>query len=296
MTATEIIILRGLPASGKTTYANSQKGYVRVSRDDIRRQLTGRFDKFAGDNAFEQTVSTIQKAQVRALLTARKSVIIDDMNLRDRYVKDWIKMADALEVGVDVVNFPTPLVTLIERNRDRVDKVDEQFIIDTYAKFPPEHFGNILTPTREALLEGKYVPNPDLPKCITVDLDGTLARHHRDPYDTSRYHTDTLHEDIAEITNGLWSQGYRVVILTGRSADFKDVCEQWLADNGVMFDSILMRASGDTRRDSIIKVELFREHIAPHFNHRAHFDDRQSVVEAMRNVGVRVLEAAPGFF
>lgn len=296
MTATEIIILRGHPASGKTTYAKSQRGYVRVSRDDIRRTLTGRFDKFAGDNAFEQTVSTVQKAMVRSLLAARKSVIIDDMNLRERYVKDWIRLADALNVGVDVVNFSQPVETLVARNAARPDAVPEKVIRDLYERFPPENFGNILTGMRRTLVEEKYQPDTSLPKCITVDLDGTLARHHRDPYDTSRYLTDSLFEDVAEITNGLWAQGYRVIVLTGRSADYREVCEQWLAEKGVMYDEILMRPSGDTRKDSVVKVELFRENIAPRFNHTGHFDDRQSVVDAMRNVGVRVYECSPGYF
>src|SRR4029453_6253715 len=61
---TRLLITRGLPASGKTTFARKLQPYVvRVNRDDIRRMLHGRrlFTQWA-----EGQVTAVQRAVVEA--------------------------------------------------------------------------------------------------------------------------------------------------------------------------------------------------------------------------------------
>lgn len=100
MTKQELIVLRGLPASGKTTWADKwvrpllPKGEKRavVSRDSIRKAQFG-LDKTILSHDGEQTVTKIQQGMVDALLSSGYSVVIDDMNLRPKYVREWRRVA-----------------------------------------------------------------------------------------------------------------------------------------------------------------------------------------------------------
>lgn len=60
---------------------------------------------------------------------------------------------------------------------------------------------------------------------------------------------------------------------------------------------LFMRATGDNRRDDIVKRELFDAHIRDHFNVRYVLDDRDRVVKMWRNeLGLTVLQVAEGNF
>jgi predicted kinase len=75
---TTLTITRGLPGSGKTTWARQQVGAVRVNRDDLRRMLHGRHLGYA---RAEAQVTVAHRALVAALLEAGVNVICDDTNL-----------------------------------------------------------------------------------------------------------------------------------------------------------------------------------------------------------------------
>lgn len=289
-----IEVLRGLPASGKTTYAKSRgKNFVRVSRDDIRAMVTGRAEKFAGDYKFEQMVTELEEQAIRAAIRAGKSVVVDDTNLKTKYAKRWIQLAHRLGVESDVVNFKEPLDVLLARNAKRLDAVPEKTIRDMYAR---HQWAPVLLPVLEEIQAAQYVPDTTKPTAITVDLDGTLAHMNgRSPYDPTLYHTDTVDSAIQTVVNDLWPN-HQVIVFTGRSEEHREVCEQWLRDNDVLFDDLLMRPDGDDRQDGIVKAEIFQEHIAPNYNHIMHFDDRDRVVDALRAIGVKVAQVAPGQF
>lgn len=296
---TEILVLRGLPASGKTTHAKSlAASHSRVNRDDIRASLTGRTDKFAGDHKFEEKVTEVQESMVRAFIKAERSVVVDDTNLRLKHARRWIELANELGVESDVINFKPSLGELLVRNSRRLDKVPEQVIRDLYARFPYSQWQPVLLPVMQEAATGKYVANPLLPPCVTVDLDGTLALHTsgRNPYDTSRYLEDTLNEPLAEVLAYL-KPHVKIGVFTGRSEQHREVCEQWLSDNGVEYDFMLMRpADQPGTKDSKVKVDLFREYVAPHYHHLLHLDDRNRVVSALRGIGVQVAQIAEGNF
>ena len=91
----EIIILRGLPGSGKSRYARQlaqsfPEIFVRVSRYDIRIMLG--IEGGLGTPDQEAIVTAIEKAQAQAALDQDKTPIIDAMNLNNRFVKEWFKM------------------------------------------------------------------------------------------------------------------------------------------------------------------------------------------------------------
>lgn len=144
-----------------------------------------------------------------------------------------------------------------------------------------------------------YKPDTSLPKAVIVDIDGTLAlATSRGPYDTSRYLTDELEHRLQRLVNDLASayEPYQVIVLTGRDAAHQDTLEEWLEREHVRWDEIYMRPRGDSRRDNVVKLDLFNAHVRDRFNVIAAFDDRDRVVRLWRRLGLLTLQVADGNF
>jgi predicted kinase len=86
----KLIITRGLPGSGKTTWAKQQPG-MRVNRDGLREMLLSAWPH--GDAYHENLLTGIQRGAVGLLLECEVDVIIDDTNLRPDVVEFWRSMA-----------------------------------------------------------------------------------------------------------------------------------------------------------------------------------------------------------
>lgn len=143
-------------------------------------------------------------------------------------------------------------------------------------------------------------------QAVVFDIDGTLAkRGDRGIHDYDLVGEDTVHEDIKELAHIFYDQGFDILIVTGRPEKFKrngelisckDRTVAWLIHNKIPFDDIFMRTTGDFRSDAVIKPEIYHAHIKADYDVLYWIDDRDRVVEAMRDEGIRVLQVAPGNF
>jgi FMN phosphatase YigB (HAD superfamily) len=145
-------------------------------------------------------------------------------------------------------------------------------------------------------------------KVIVFDIDGTLANvDHRRHWVASKpknwaawnsaMHLDTVNEDIVWMLNNFVRDiDTRVVLASGRGSETRAVTEVWLEKHNIYYDSLYMRAIGDNRKDSIVKVELLQEITKDYARPWLWIDDRQQVVDAIRAEGIRVLQVAPGDF
>jgi hypothetical protein len=69
----------------------------------------------------------------------------------------------------------------------------------------------------------------------------------------------------------------------------------WIEKHDLPIDRLYMRLGGDTRLDSIVKHEIYYKYIAPFFDVRIVVDDRPSVCEMWRSLGLHVLQVTdPG--
>ena len=131
-----LLITRGLPASGKTTFARKlQPQVVRVNRDDLRLMLHGRrlFTQWA-----EGQVTHAQRAAVEALLRAHADVIVDDTNLRLKTVREWAELAARFRAQFEVHDFTdVPVEECVRRDAERVglDHVGEAGIRKMYDRY-----------------------------------------------------------------------------------------------------------------------------------------------------------------
>ena len=307
----ELLILRGLQGSGKSTYARQWVAEdpdwrFRVNRDDLRKQG---YDMLWGlSHHMEENVTLAEYGVAEKQLRAGLSVVIDATNLRARVVREWYALANKLGVPVRVHDIDVPLEECIARDKVREKKVGEDVITaynDRYfnkGKFPP------VPPNIQTEPLGKaWVPDWTLPDAIWVDVDGTLAERVHDkapqpvrgPFDEARVKEDAVIEHIAELVRILHASGKKIVIMSGRTDSCKKLTEEWLQENNIPYDDIFMRRTEEDkgRKDNLVKHDLFWANVAPKYNVIYALDDRQQVVDFTRDVlKIPVLQVQPGDF
>lgn len=85
--------------------------------------------------------------------------------------------------------------------------------------------------------------------------------------------------------------------MTGRGAEHLGVTMDWLEAHAIPYDAIYTRPAGDSRRDDIVKHELFWEYVAsPDLLVAGVLDDRNQVVDMWRGVGLTCLQVNYGDF
>lgn len=305
---TTLIVTRGLPACGKTTKARAwvaedPVGRARINRDDIRAMCHDSvFIKRSDDTkGTEVAIQAARDAAITALLKDGVSVVCDDTNLPSRVARGLRKIARQVGAEFEVWDMTdVPIDTCIERDAQRTGraKVGEAVIRGMWTKYisGKRHPLPIADDPEPAAAVAPYVGDPTLPRAWIVDIDGTLAKmRDRSPYDWHRVGEDDVVEAVYDAVNAFANQA-EVILLSGRDGCCEMETRQWLSDCVVHYDALFMRKEGDTRRDSIVKAELFDRHIRGQYNVIGVIDDRNQVVDMWRAMGLTCLQAAPGDF
>lgn len=303
---TTLIICVGLPASGKSTFAKEwvardRARRARVNRDTLRLMVD---DRVFEAGVTEPRIITAEEAAAEALLRQGISVVVDDTNLPSRVRRNWAKLArrcgadwclrDCTDVGVE---------ECVTRDAARTgpDHVGEKVIRDLHARFLAGRALPLAPPNPDGMeaVTDPYVPRPDRPRAVLVDLDGTTCLlGDRNPYDETRVCDDQPNPPVVTTISALAAVGHRVVFMSGRTDACRASTEEWLAKHlpEVDYDALYMRAAGDTRRDAAVKAELFDEHVRDEYDVRIVLDDRDQVVRLWRAMGLPCFQVAPGNF
>jgi hypothetical protein len=141
--------------------------------------------------------------------------------------------------------------------------------------------------------------------CFVFDLDGTICdvRHRRQYVATKPRNwdawnkglvNDTPHLPVQKVFQALRNdQEVDLIIVSGRSDDYKDQTVKWLSDHEIFYDEIFMRKYKDHRDDSVVKGEIADEIEKTH-NILGVFDDRQRVVNMWIQRGIFVFDVGQG--
>lgn len=122
----EIIILVGLPGSGKSTFIDRtllkrQKNYQIVCRDDIRLALGQVYE-----SRLEPVVSMVNKVVCRALMERGLNIIIDETNTRIKYIQSYIDLANEYEYRKVIIALDTDSKICKERREGMTKGIIDQ--------------------------------------------------------------------------------------------------------------------------------------------------------------------------
>lgn len=278
-----ITILKGLPASGKSTWAKEQArktGAKRICKDDLRAMI----DDSVYSKDRERMIISSRNALIRHFMVMCEDIIIDDTNLNPIHIKEIKEIAYEYLYEVKIKEFDTPLAECISRDSGREKSVGEKVIVDMYNRWLRKEEYEVVD-----FIHG-------LPEAIICDIDGTLAHMDgRSPYDESGVLSDKPDDQIIKLVNFL-SGDRKIILMSGRHDSCKGDTVEWLGNHGVIYDKLFMRKTGDDRKDWIIKYELFNENIRGKYNVSFVLDDRNRVVDMWRRIGLKCLQVAPGDF
>lgn len=137
-------------------------------------------------------------------------------------------------------------------------------------------------------------------RTIIVDLDGTVcSKTDRGWYDFSKVDRDNPIQPIVDLVKQLHIDGYQIVFCTAREEHSMKKSVEWIRRfifmNGDFPVEIYMRRDGDRRPDTVVKRELYKNHIEPRHNVWFVLEDRDSVVKMWRNeLGLTCLQVKDG--
>lgn len=272
-----VIIMRGLPGSGKSTYAKKlvkdhPNVYKRINRDDLRAM----FDQSHFSKSNEKFVRQVRDMLIVKALEDGKSVIVDDTNLSSKnenrirqLVSDFIK-EHGHEVKVEIKEMDTSLADCIERDAKREKPVGAKVIRRMHQQFYAKD-------------RAYRIQDETLPNAIICDLDGTLAiLNGRDPYHADNCDKDLLNEPVADLVKLKAANGTTIILLSGRLDTYKPQTLIWLEKHGIPYDRLYMREAKDNRKDAIVKKAFFQQYIENQFFIEFVLDDRNQVVDLWR--------------
>jgi hypothetical protein len=136
--------------------------------------------------------------------------------------------------------------------------------------------------------------NPLLPNYVIIDVDNTLTFiSNRSPFEWNKVGNDYPNQVVIDHVNIYKKLGYIVIIMSGRDEVCMPETKKWLLDHNVNYDYLYMRKNNDFRKDSIVKKELYEQHIKDKFNVFVSLDDRTQVIDMYRNEKLSVFQVNP---
>lgn len=304
----KMTITVGLPASGKTTYADrlvrDSGNTTNVNRDDIR---FSQYGVYWGEPIDENVVTDIATGMINHAFKKGRDVIVSDTNLNRKSVKRLVDIASRWGAEVEFQYFDVDIDELVERDLHRQLRGDRGVGEKVIRDMAKRYFVGGKLPVFdelkwEAFNRVPYVPDVTKPKALIVDLDGTIALHDRSPYDYDSLDTDRPNQAVIDLVRREWEAGTTIIFASGRPNSHFQMTRDWIVKH--VFEGIMptrqvylyMRRTEDKRMDAIVKYEIFDEFIRNEFNVLYCLDDRDQVVDMYRDIGLTVMQVNYGAF
>lgn len=139
----KIILMQGLPASGKSTWTEKYKKdhpeFASVNRDWIRKILIANQkindSEFKWSREFEEKVIAVELDAAKTLVKNGNSLIVDDTNFSKNSIEMWEKFADEHDLELLYEFIDTPVNVCIARDSVREESVGKDVILGMYQKY-----------------------------------------------------------------------------------------------------------------------------------------------------------------
>lgn len=284
----KLVMMRGLPASGKSTRAKQileAGNTIRVNRDLLRTML--HCDKWNHFNE-DQTILA-EKALVRDFMTRGFNVVVDDTNLNPKNEGMWKSIAEDVGGRFVVEDIVVPFDECVRRDALRSNGVGRDVIVGM-------------------ALQWNLFPVPDK-GIVLCDLDGTLCDiQHRLKYgkgeekDWKKFFAgipdDTLRLETLNLIVGAKEMGHKVFFVSARPETHRKETIEWLdkhlpSDDVFHYEGLIMRRAGDRRDDVLVKQEIYDRYFK---NMPIKFvvDDRPKVIRMWQKNGLEVVDMGSG--
>jgi predicted kinase len=132
-TRTRIVLLVGLPGSGKSTYLE-RLGVKALSSDAVRGLLA---DDENDQSIHREVFATLRYLLRRRLALRRPVTYLDATHLTVRERRPYVKMGQLYGCSVEAIFFDVPLEVCLRRNRGRRRVVPEEVMARMAAKLTP---------------------------------------------------------------------------------------------------------------------------------------------------------------
>lgn len=298
----KLLMLKGLPRSGKSTWAKewvlTSGNWCRVNKDSLRTMLHA--DKWTPQN--EKATMKAQDAIVRTLLASGKNVVVDDTNLGDYHHDRWSNIAKEVGARFETKEFYADIAELVLRD----EKAEEQrgrHVIEKLA------------------LQYRHLKFED-DSIVICDIDGTIAdcehrKHHLmgEKKDWNGFFSEMIADGLIESTQELLMNfvdaGKKIIFVSARPEKYRKVTEDWLwkhyiypvrsasfetaafDDPVIGYEALLMRPDGDSKDDTIVKQAILDTYFDKNTIHCV-VDDRPSVLRMWAANGLTTIDVGKG--
>ena len=278
----KLILMQGLPASGKSTRAEQimkeSGNAVRLNRDLLRTML--HFDKWSGKN--EGMTKDAERILAKEFLLENKVVIIDDTNLNPGTIESWKQLAKEFGASFEIQKVHTDFYECIGLDMFRPNSVGVDVI---------------------AQMARRYNLYPWNKAEVIVDIDGTLSdlthRLHFSKEPTKDWDKffelvkdDSPRQEIIDQVKEL-SHTYNIILVSGRPERCRQATLDWMNRHGVPVRLLFMRQDHDKRPDTEVKQDILNKYFRKDLI-KLVIDDRPSVIRMWRENGLEVMDVGTG--
>lgn len=283
----KLIMMSGLPASGKSTFAKDiakkDGNTIRVNRDLLREML--HFDVYSSKN--EVDVVDVETLITKHFLDKGVNVIVDDCNLNPKNLEMWKRVAKENNHKFEKKFIDTHWTECSIRDANREKSVGRQVITNMALQYEMIKFS-----------KGSVV---------ICDLDGTLCdishRIHHVSGETKNWKLffagiskDKIRKDVFDMIKTMYDkEDKQIIFVSGRPDTYKQQTLAWLRKNDVSFGfTLIMRKENDTRPDTEVKKQILDTYFKDKSCIYKVIDDRPSVIRMWKKEGLDVIDVGSG--
>lgn len=315
--AKKLILTRGIPASGKSTWAKSWVAEdpthrVRFNWDDLRNMM-GPY--WVPERENTGILKDLRSTFLLRMMEHQWDIVCDNMNLNPKEAEFFKREVDNFNstycwegnannkepYEIEYRDFFIPVEECIRRDSMRQNPIGEAIIKQTWNRYR-----TMICTLENEKVASRINPYRDgFEKAIVFDLDATLSfnltgRPYWGEGCAEGIKNDTENTPLVNLFKTLQQNGsYKMIVLTGREGteDVINASEQWLTDHGIDTKEILFvfRPKGSKVKGTEYKLNTLKD-LRNTYDIEFVVDDSQKIVDVLRENGYTVLQPNEGKF